>query len=164
MCVDPVQARSFFMFYALAKGFTMGAPMFFSPKAFINTMKGKGVLGPILTSLGIQPVQFLSEAEMLKMISTESKIFSIYADGVVPGFRRETRVRIHAVVDFRSAPAPGYGPGFSTKEGTSESQGGTSGTESFGRTSATGEQAGQNALRGALVPSTGGTVLYWRME
>ena len=36
-------------------------------------------------------------------MTAESKMFSIYADGVVPGFQRKTRIRLHAVVDFRNA-------------------------------------------------------------
>jgi len=159
--------------------------VFFSPKAFISTMKGQGMLGPILTALGIEPVQFLSEAETMKMISTESKVFSIYADGVVPGYRRETRVRVHAVVDFRMAPAPGYGPGFVPPgmEGLVSAMGGMnqqglasalgrgqqgfgpgagSGSSQFGAGS--GETMGQNAIQGALVPSPGGTIIYWRVE
>jgi hypothetical protein len=32
-------------------------------------------------------------------------MFSIYAVGVVKGYKRETRTAIHAVVDFRDAPA-----------------------------------------------------------
>lgn len=171
MCIDPAQAQAFFMFFTMAKGFTMGAPMFFSPKAFISTMKGQGMLGPILTTLGIEPVQFLSEAEMVKMVSTESRVFSIYADGVVPGFRRETRVRVHAVVDFRTAPPPGYGQGF----GLDAMAGSADGTQpgAFGGSADTSATAGQfgadgqlseNAIQGALVPNPGGTIIYWRME
>ncbi|MFW5740098.1 MAG: type II secretion system protein GspK [Myxococcota bacterium] len=175
MCVDPMQMQTFLMFVSMAKGFTMGAPLFFSPKAFINTMKGKGMVGPMLAGLGVQPVQFLSEAETMKMISTESKVFSIYADGVVPGFRRETRVRIHAVVDFRSAPPPGYGMGFVPPgmegmvpgaEGGGTPIGGQRGDTppDDALTGPDGEALGDNAIQGALVPNPGGTIIYWRME
>ncbi len=174
LCVDPVQAQSFFMFFSMAKGFTMGAPLFFSPKAFVSTMKGQGMIGPILTSLGIEPVQFLSEAETIKMVATESKVFSIYADGVVPGYRRETRVRIHAVVDFRAAPAPGYGPGF-VPAGMEGMVPGATGGATPGAVPSTGtgstqfgadatDVLGQSAIQGALVPNPGGTIIYWRME
>lgn len=172
MCVDPAQAQAFFMFFTMAKGFTMGAPMFFSPKAFISTMKGKGMLGPILTTLGIEPVVFLSEAEMVKMVSTESRVFSIYADGVVPGFRRETRVRVHAVVDFRTAPPPGYGQQFGLEAMAGDAAGAQPGAFA-GSADAAGATAGQfgadgqlseNAIQGALVPNPGGTIIYWRTE
>ena len=56
--------------------------------------------------LEMEPVKFLSEAETIKAISTESKVFSIYATGFVRAGKRETRVRIHSVVDFRGAPPP----------------------------------------------------------
>lgn len=174
VCNDPTQMQTFIMLFTMAKGFTMGAPVFFSPKAFINTMKGKGLIGPMMTSMGIEPVVFLSESETMKMIATESKVFSIYADGVVPGYRRETRVRIHAVVDFRSAPPPGVGPGFVPPgmEGLVQPGGGVtpSGDEkpptATGAVAATpdGEQLGEQAIQGALVPNPGGTIIYWRME
>ncbi len=179
LCNDPMQAQTFLMFVTMAKGFTMGAPLFFSPKAFINTMKGKGLVGPMLVGLGIEPVQFLSDAETMKMVSTESKVFSIYADGVVPGFRRETRIRIHTVVDFRSAPPPGIGPGFVPPgmeglvggEGGSALPGGNPAAKAQpagGTTTltpgASGESLGENAIQGALVPNPGGTIIYWRME
>ena len=177
VCTDPMQMQTFLMFVTMAKGFTMGAPLFFSPKAFVNTMKGKGLVGPMLTQFGIQPIQFLSEAETIKSIATESKVFSIYADGVVPGFRRETRVRIHTVVDFRAAPPPGYGPGFvpagmegmaATTEGSGQLPTGSTATQptaSSGALPADGSgQLGENAIQGAIVPNPGGNIIYWRME
>jgi general secretion pathway protein K len=103
LCIDPVQAQTFVSMVTMIRGFTAGAPMFGSPKDFTNTLKGAGMVGPILQSMGIPPVVFKSESEMQKMVSTESKMFSIYADGIIEGRNRETRVRIHAVVDFRQA-------------------------------------------------------------
>ena len=41
----------------------------------------------------MKPVKFQSESDFAKSISTESKVFSIYAVGVVKGYKRETRVR-----------------------------------------------------------------------
>lgn len=103
MCVDPIQRQSFIMGVTMAKSLLQGAPLFTSEKDFVNVLKGKGPMGEILFAVGLQPVEFLSEAELRKVITTESKIFSIYADGVIPGRGRETRVRVHAVVDFRNA-------------------------------------------------------------
>ena len=178
LCNDPAQMQTFLMFVSMAKGFTMGAPLFFSPKAFVNTMKGKGMVGPMLTTLGIEPVQFLSDSEVEKTVATESQVFSIYADGVVPGFRRETRVRIHTVVDFRTAPPPGFGPGFlppgmEGMAGTAPGGVGATNLPGTAPTTATGStplgagadgQLGADAIQGALVPNPGGTVIYWRME
>jgi general secretion pathway protein K len=103
LCLDPLQAQTFVSMVTMIRGFTAGAPMFGSPKDFTNTLKGAGMVGPILQSMGIPPVVFKSESEMQKMVSTESKMFSIYADGIIEGRNRETRVRIHTVVDFRQA-------------------------------------------------------------
>ncbi len=105
LCTDPLQMQMFVMGVTMAQGITMGMPLFGAPGDFITTMKGKGMIGPLLTLMGVKPVaKFQSESEFSKSISTESKVFSIYAIGVVKGYKHETRVRIHAVADFRSAP------------------------------------------------------------
>jgi general secretion pathway protein K len=129
LCNDPVQMASFVSGIAMAKAFSMGAPIFGSPREFITTAKGGGMIGPMLAGLGIKPVKFLSDGDFAKMIATESKVFSIYAVGVVsprapksteagrsagkgsdagaddtpspPPPSRDTRVKIQAVIDFR---------------------------------------------------------------
>lgn len=106
MCTDAEQAMQFLSTVELLKTFTAGAPIFSSPRAFINAMKGTGPVGEMLKAIGVQPASFRSEAETKKAIATESKVFSIVATGYVRQPRRETRVRIHAVVDFRGAPKP----------------------------------------------------------
>jgi hypothetical protein len=45
--------------------------------------------------MGMKPVKLQSESELTKSISTESKVFSIYAIGVVKLFNHTTRVKIH---------------------------------------------------------------------
>jgi general secretion pathway protein K len=109
VCVDPIQMQSFISAVSLAKSFMVGIPPFRSPKAFIRALQqGKrSSFGPILAALGIEPVTFPFPKDVEKAITTESKVFSIYADGVVPGRMRETRVRVHSVVDFRTATALG---------------------------------------------------------
>ena len=169
VCTMPEQTQKFLMVFSLMRGFAMGAPIFGSPKGFVNVMKGKGQFGAIFTSLGIEPIQFLSDAETIKMVSTESKVFSIYADGVVPGFRRETRIRIHTVVDFRSAPPLGYGQSFglgAPAAGAGADPNAPAGSSTqFGATPAGGEsEATEGGIPGALVANPGGTVIYWRME
>ena len=84
-----------------------GVPMFSSPQKFLEALANKGPIGQMLEGIGMQPVPFLSLDQAGKMISVESKLFSIYATGIVKAGKRETRVRIHAVVDFRNAPPPG---------------------------------------------------------
>jgi len=76
----------------------------------------------------------------------------MYAVGVVKGYRRETRVKIHTVVDFRSAPSLLGGL-------TGAAQTGSTGTQP-GSTSS--QEANSIAL--ALQPSVGGQVLFYEIE
>ena len=156
LCTDPLQMQTFLLGVTMAQGITMGAPLFGAPMDFVKTMEGQGMLGPLLTTLGMKPVKFQSESDFAKSIATESKVFSIYAIGVAkPGFHRETRVRIHAVVDFRTAPSitPGSGS--------------TPSSPQAGPTGGSGQQIGaasSSALAAALEPSVGGQVLYYEIE
>jgi general secretion pathway protein K len=149
LCTDPTQLPMFVMGVTMAQGISMGAPIFGNRGDFIQTMKGQGLIGPLLTTMGIKPVKFQSESEFAKSIATESKIFSIYAVGVVKGYKRQTRVRIHAVVDFSSAPS--LSSHFAAAANPS-----TSATNAPGQ--------GPNALTAALQPSVGGNVLYFEIE
>jgi general secretion pathway protein K len=135
----------------------MSMPLFGSAGDFIATMKGQGMLGPLLTTLGVKPVKFKSESEFGKSIATESKVFSIYAVGVVKGYKRETRVRIHTVVDFRAAPTLG-------SLASMASSGAAAGASAAA--SAQPAAAGQavNAIAAALQPSIGGQILYFSIE
>lgn len=135
----------------------MGAPMFGSTRDFVTALSGQGQLGPLLASIGMKPVVFKSQTEFQKSITTESKMFSIYAVGVKKGYRRETRVQVHAVVDFRNAPnlstpAPAPNP----LGGTTPSPAATSGS--------TGATNNADAIAAANAPSTGGTVVYYRVQ
>jgi len=106
VCSDPIQMSSFIGFFSLVRTMARGAPLFASYTDFRNALEGKGMLGPMLTAMGVQPITWnpaVTKKEMKKLFKTESKIFSIYAEGVVPGLQREARVRIHAVVDMRAA-------------------------------------------------------------
>jgi general secretion pathway protein K len=102
-------------------------------------------------------VKFKSESEFVKSIATESKVFSIYAVGVVKGYKRETRVRIHTVVDFRAAPTLG-------SLASMASSGAAAGASAAA--SAQPAAAGQavNAIAAALQPSIGGQILYFSIE
>lgn len=175
LCNDPMQMSQFLMAVTLIRSFTAGAPLFFSPKDFIATLQGKGMFGPLLSAVGIQPLTFLSVNETLKMITTESKVFSVYADGIVPGYQRKTKVRIHAVVDFRDAPPPGMPPmpagmGGMPGAGTGAMPGTPGGAMGMGTvpggpiTSGMVGPGGATGIPGALMPNPGGTIIYWRME
>jgi general secretion pathway protein K len=154
LCTDPLQMQTFLMGVTMAQGITMGAPLFGSPKDFVQTMEGKGMLGPLLATMGMKPVKFQSESDFTKSISVESKVFSIYAIGVVKGYKRQTRVKIHTVVDFRTAPSLlSTGSGSGTKTPAAPAGGG--GGQQIG---------GLNSMQAALEPSVGGQILYFNIE
>jgi general secretion pathway protein K len=149
--------QTFLMGVTMAQGITMGAPLFGSPKDFVQTMEGQGMLGPLLTTLGMKPVKFQSESDFTKSISVESKVFSIYAIGVVKGYKRQTRVKIHTVVDFRTAPSllqTGSSSGSANKATPTAPTGGGGGQQI----------GGLSAMQSALDPSVGGQILYFNIE
>lgn len=160
ICSDPTQMQLFVTGVMMAQSISMGAPLFGSPGDFIATMKGQGMLGPILTAIGMKPVKFQSESDFAKSISTESKVFSIYAIGAVKGFKRETRVRIHAVVDFRTAPSLGD----LTSAMTSSIASVTGAPSPSSSQSSSSGQQNPNALALALQASVGGQLLYFSIE
>jgi general secretion pathway protein K len=162
LCTDPLQMQLFIMGITMARGITMGAPLFGSPKDFVNTMEGKGMLGPLLTLMGMKPVKFQSESDFEKSISTSSKVFSIYAIGAVKGFKRETRVRIHTVVDFRNTQAI-------TGSSATGAQSQTAGAPGMLPQQGGGQQVQtanslNGAINSALQPNVGGQVLYYEIE
>ena len=161
VCTDPLQTSAFISGVTMGRGMSMGAPLFGSAQDFIKTMKGNGLLGPMLTGvLGMKPVTFQSESDFSKSISVESKVFSIYAVGVVKGYRRETRTSIHTVVDFREAPSILDMAG--ALGGASASSSGSRPAPTAPTSTATGEAALlQNALS---QPNPAGTVVYSRIE
>lgn len=162
LCSNMEQAASFIQLVTLAKSFTAGAPLFTSGNHFIQTMEGGGQIGPQLTAMGVEPVVFKSKNEMREILGVKSKMFSIYAEGVVPSYKRETRVSIHAVIDYRTATdlsqlggAGGLGallPG--------GDQGQRAGTTNSG---GTGDAATDDAIA-ALATNPAGQVVYWRIQ
>ena len=164
LCIDPLQAAAFLQVVTLAKSFTAGAPLFSSGNDFINTMKGKGLIGPQLAAMGIEPVQFKSAREVRDTVTTKSKIFSIYAEGSTKNGTRETRVSIHAVVDFRNAtdinqagPLGGLGGGGEERPEGRE----LTGPIGSGNTGQTGSI---EDLLAAINTNPGGNMIYWRVQ
>jgi general secretion pathway protein K len=125
------------------RGVTQGAPLFGSPKIFIQTLQGGGVLGPMLIESGIEPPVILSPNLLEDSLTTDSKVFSVYARGVVRAGKRETTTRVHAVVDFRGAPAPGDVT-----------------------TAAEAQEVVEDAqeLSAALKPNAAGSIVYYRVD
>ena len=164
LCLDPIMASNFIASVSLVRSFTAGAPLFSSTKDFVNAMKGKGMIGPLLEAQGITPVVFKSEAEMRKQVATSSKVFSIYATGIIPSFKRETRVTIHSVVDFRNANEIGKTQGL---EDLAALAAGSSGSTKSGKSSEDDElpeEGSPEALLAALSSNPIGNMIYWRIE
>lgn len=158
LCTDVNQAGLFLTGVTMARGISMGAPLFGNVQDFVATMKGKGAIGPVLAGLGLKPVKFQSDSEFAKSISTESKMFSIYAIGIKKGFKRETRVRVQAVVDFRSAAA--------LTSSSTPPAAGTSAAVVGGQPSQNLTAAGASGapIAGAMGPNTGGQIVYYRVD
>jgi hypothetical protein len=80
-------------------------------------------------------------------------VFSLYAEGIVPGRHRETRVRMHTVVDFRSANELGA---------TTDGQDDDSSQQQQPSTSP--DQLTPEQLVGALASDPMGVIIYHRIE
>jgi hypothetical protein len=130
-------------------------------------------MAPVSAAMRRARVEGMDQAS--KMISVESKLFSIYATGVVKAGKRETRVRVHAVVDFRNAPPPGQATtlaqlaqanalgGANAQPGSvSNTPQGTAGT---GNGTGTPNPNDPNAALAAMLkPTPGGTVIHYKVE
>jgi general secretion pathway protein K len=158
MWTDPNQMQSFLLGVTLVRSFTAGIPLFSSGQDFVKAMQGQGMVGTMLKALGLEPVVFDAQDQMNKAVTAESKVFSIYADGIVPGYQRKTRVRIQAVVDFRGAPAPTTGSPQPSGSGTPAPP-----PPPPGQVGAS-TPSGQDPITAATQPNPAGTVVYYRME
>jgi general secretion pathway protein K len=170
LCNDPIQLAGFLQGVSLVRSFTQGAPIFQNPNDFINLMQGTGPMAPLIATLGVKPVKFKSPAEVRAMAGVASKMFSIYAEGVVPGFKRTTRVRIHAVVDFRSAGEIGDAFGMITGQGSGTpppAAGGRAGgalPSGAANSNQAVAQATPEQLAAIMAANPAGSVVYWRVE
>jgi general secretion pathway protein K len=149
---------------AMAQGMFAGIPIFRSPKQLREALEGKGEMASFLETAGLPKLTFLSASSFESGLSLESKVFSIYADGYVRQGKRETRVRVTAVVDFRKAPSVADLVAKAT--GGAEGQGQTdqSLAQKQDAEAAEGEQGAAVGISGALVPSTAGRVVYYRVN
>jgi len=102
ICTDPLQAASFLQVINLVRGIAPGLPLFCSATDLKKALQGQGMVGQFLSMMNVTPVTLdKKSSELKKLFKVESKMFSIYAEGVVPGKQREARVRVHAVIDMR---------------------------------------------------------------
>jgi len=176
LCNDLGKQAQFLTMFGVLRSFTAGMPLFGSPAEFVQTVQGAGMYGKMLfETLKITPFKFQSPAEAAKNFTTESKVFSIYATGEVQGLRRTTKVRIHTVVDFRNAPAiPNFPPGMAPPGMPGQpgqpgmpgqpGQGVVPLQPGQGVAGAAGAVGGVDAILGAINPSPGGTIVYFRIE
>jgi len=149
-CNDPVQMQSFIFTINMLRSLMRGVPLISTPKQFVDALQGGGQFGSLMTMAGLQPIKFASPKEIERQLTLKSKVFSIYADGIVPGNQRTTKVRVHAVVDFRMVS--GLNDPFSMLPGVGAPpvpQGGSTGT---------------GAGTGIQQANPAGTVIYWRVE
>ena len=112
---DEVSRRAFGWRRSFSPGFRSSAP----GHEFIKAMTGKGS-GMAATMLKMMQSSRWSSPRpprRQRRPPQRAQVFSIYADGIVPGYQRKTRVRIHTVVDFGVLPrralrrCPGAAPG-----------------------------------------------------
>ncbi|WP_437813272.1 general secretion pathway protein GspK [Sorangium sp. So ce1078] len=164
LCTDVNQQTAFLTVASLVQSMT-GGILFPTAKDFVDAMTQKtgntlgAMLGQQLKAMGVEAVKFKPNAT--KSLGNKTSFLSIYADGVVPGNKRETRVRIHAVLDLTGA----------TKI-TDTDPGGADPGGGGGDTAGAGEPSG--AQNGAPpTPETyekqvrsnpAGTIIYYRIE
>jgi general secretion pathway protein K len=177
VCSDPIEAAKFLAAAELIRTLTAGAPIFGSPKVFIATMAQQTPVGVMLQMIGLSPIQFNSPDVAMKAITTESKVFSIVATGYVKSGKRETRHKIHAVVDMRGAPTPqnliakqlseaagGLGGGVGALLGGAPNPAATTGIDPTQPIPGMPPGTTADADLGFLIPDPAGRVIYFRMD
>jgi len=180
LCNDPTGQKpaAFLSTMSLLRSITSGIPIFRSPRKLREALaapatpppdaaSGSSAAAPSPASFDIgskiremaqlDPITFISDAEFDKGLSLESKVFSIYAEGHVRQGKRETHVSILAVVDFRKAPT--------VQDLLSQVSAGTPpGTPAPAPPAADPADDDTTGISGALVPSTAGRVVYFRVN
>lgn len=161
LCNDPTGQLplNFLQMMSIAQGMIAGIPIFRSPKQLREALEGKGQFASFMETAGIPPIKFLSSSSFESGLALESKVFSIYAEGYVRQGKRETVVRIMAVVDFRRAPT--VQDLLAQATGANNTPAATGSAAPSGSDSTSGTPA---AITGALVPSTAGRVVYYRVN
>ncbi|MGC4063552.1 MAG: hypothetical protein QM784_02665 [Polyangiaceae bacterium] len=178
-CSDPTMRAKIVSAIEMVRGFVPGVPVFKSPSGFIKQIRPEAnssnpdMFAMMLSALGVPPIQ-VNEALLKERIKVKSDIFSIYAKGIVKSGRRETTTRIHAVVDFRGAPAPGQ-----TRVATdvAQLQGGNMALNAQNTTTAASATTAQGlppgvdqsmvtpeSILAALQASAGGHIIYYRIN
>lgn len=155
---DPAQASQLLGMISMVKAFTEGLPIFGSKKDFVNAIQGRGPIGAMLAQFA-PPIQ-VNERVLLESLTNKSKVFSIYAEGVVPGQGRETRVGVHAVVDFRNAIELAQAGGL----GATNPNANPAAALAAGAGRGAAGQADPDDPTGGLAGNPAGRVLYYRVQ
>ena len=163
LCEDMQQTAMAIGLFNMLKGFTSGIPIFGSAGVFLKFVQGKGPFGTMLPAMGVEPVVLLSEAELKKDLSADSKVFSIYSTGTVKAGKRQTEVRIHAVVDFRGAPPPGKARSLEDLQDLANGAG-LAPTATPKSTDQSEGDLDEEAINGYLDKSPGGNIVYYRID
>lgn len=161
ICTTAVEQQLMFVqTVTMMKAFMPGIPVFNSPKAFVETVKGQGMLGQMLLAQGYQPIQLLSEKQLQDAVTLESKVFSIYATGYVRSGNHETRSRIHAVVDFRGSPPPGTAAQLQMMQAMGQGMP----LPDTGQQLQMPENFQEGGIAGAFMPNPAGDIVYYRID
>ncbi|WP_437589970.1 general secretion pathway protein GspK [Sorangium sp. So ce1000] len=161
LCTDVNQMTSFLTVASLVQSMT-GGLLFPTPKDYVDAMTQKtgstlgAMLGQQFKAMGVEPVKF--KPNVTKSLGNRTNFLSIYADGIVPGNKRETRVRIHAVVDLTgAAPLPPGGSGGGDPGGGSGSGSGSGGSGS-------GAAPTPETYEQQVRSNPAGTIIYYRID
>ena len=190
MCQDANEQGKFIMAMTMLHTIMPGLPVFKNADEFINALKqtnqagaapgaaaapaatggipgmggGGSPIGMIMKMLQIEPIPVVSDQVVRKMVTTESKVFSIYATGYVRAGKRETSVRVHAVVDFRGAPSPQQQLN-DLQERLKQALGGaTPPPANSAQTGSAGSGSTQQGIPSVMKPGPGGNVVYYRVD
>jgi general secretion pathway protein K len=165
LCQDPVMQAKYLATSAMFAGAMAGVPLFPKGEAFVEAVQGKGMFGEMLKGVGIDPVEFVAPKLVEEAVTVESKVFGIYATGYVKSGKRETRSRIHAVVDMRGAPPPGSAEmlgKLGQLQRREEDGGGASPANTAGLPLPEGFEEG--GFMQAVLPRPSGSILYYRVD
>lgn len=166
LCNDLEMQQKYLMTSQMFAGAMAGIPIFQKPADFVGAVQGKGMFGEVLQSVGITPVEIAVPKLMEEAVTTESQVFSIYSTGYVKAGKRQTRTRIHTVIDMRGAPPPGTAEIQAKLNQIQrlESDSRRVGKESEGGLGKLPEGYEEGGTARALLPSPGGSILYYRVD
>jgi general secretion pathway protein K len=118
-----------------------------------------------------KPIKFPAQDKFKESLTQESKVFSFYATGRVKSGKRETKVRIHAVIDYRNAPPPGVSRNLLTNTASSQPGASTIVSAATATTAGTGgatsglpDGVTADGYLTVLKPGPGGNVIYYRID